>query len=136
MAQARNPSIPAQVQTETEKPGVVLVEAVALAERMNDGRPSAGFFVRRRYHGDRFYLAKPAEFSPRWMRFVNEPPKEWVEKLEKIIKDQTIEDLMVAPPVDPRNPERPFSMGELQDRARQSHEMNYSTGKVQPRNAK
>lgn len=89
-----------QVVTETEKPGLVMVRAVATGERAKDGRPVAGFFVRRRYDGDRFMIAKPEEFSANWMRFEDQPPKEWV----SIIKKRTgvdAEDLMYQPPPDP-----------------------------------
>jgi hypothetical protein len=120
-----------QVITEIEKPdGRVLVEAIASKERDGDARPIAGFFVRRRYHGDRFRIASPQEFSATWMRFVEEPPKDWQDKIKKFTKVDDIADLMYQPPVDPN---KPFSMSELQERDRHSMTMNYSNGKVVPR---
>jgi hypothetical protein len=70
-----------QVMTEIEKPGIVTVQAFSEVgfERQN---AAVGFFVRRRRHGDQFKLANWKEFSPRWMKFVDEPPKEWREKIE------------------------------------------------------
>lgn len=90
-----------QVQTEIEKPGFVMVCAIAHGERMNDGRPVAGFFVRRRYEGDRFMLADPSEFSPVWMRFEDPIPKEWEAPLKKRLKVDSLEQFKYQPPPDP-----------------------------------
>lgn len=118
-----------QVITETENPrGFVLVEAQAHESRMGDGRPIAGFYVQRRYHGQRFRIEKPEEFSPNWMRFVEDPPKEWVEKLKKITKVSDVKELMWEPPFDPN---APFPMS--QAGTREMGVMNYANGRVTPR---
>lgn len=67
--------------TETERPGKILVRAKAAPGRENDAKPVAGFFVRRRYAGDEFRINDWNEFSPRWMEFVDEPPKDWLKKI-------------------------------------------------------
>lgn len=70
-----------QVMTEIEKPGIV--EVMAYSEKgFTRQNEAIGFFVRRRRHGDKFMLADWKEFSPRWMKFTSEPPKEWREKIE------------------------------------------------------
>lgn len=71
-----------QVVTEIEKPGTVLVEAYAPEGEFLRQNQAVGFFVRRRYHGDQFMIARWEEFSPRWMKFVGEVKQEWVEKIE------------------------------------------------------
>ena len=120
-----------QAVTEIEKPGTVLVQAVASADRMDDAHPIAGFFVRRRYHGDTFMIASPEEFSPKWMRFVEEPPKEWKEKLSKRLKFLRMDDLSVDElVVEKEDPNRQFSMSELQgQQAHQSGKLTYSGGR-------
>ena len=80
-----------RVQTETEKPGIVTVEAFCpgidnQAALGNAGShavngQTAGFLVRRRKHGERFKIADWREFSPRWMRFVDDPPKDWLKHI-------------------------------------------------------
>jgi len=117
-----------QVVTEVENPeGSVLVQAVAHVDRQDDSHPLAGFYVRRRYHGDQFMIAAPEEFSPVWMRFVNDPPKEWRDKLgarlKKLQREETVDELKV-------DPNAPFSMTDLQEQNRRSAAMNYATGKV------
>lgn len=75
-----------QVRVETERaPSTsdVLVRAIANESRINDGRPVAGFFVRRRYHGDTFNIQHPSEFSAAWMEFVEDPPEEWLPVIKK-----------------------------------------------------
>lgn len=151
--------IEATVKVETEKDGIILVEAVADEARMGDGRPVAGWFVRRRYHGERFLLEKPEEFSARWMRFVDVPPKDWVEALTQTrkrigpdgrpMKDQegkvvlytilpegdVVEDYILAPELDQRDPRNrrednsPFSMADLARRSKEAVELDYNTGK-------
>jgi hypothetical protein len=130
MATSRAAAIPAKAEVVTEKPGVVMVQAIATVERQNDGRPLAGFFVRRRYQGETFMIAEAKEFSPRWMRFVDEPPKEWHEDLKKILGGD-IEDFM-AESEEPRRrtPEQPFSMTEVSQRARTNQDIDYATGKI------
>jgi len=119
-----------QVMTEVEKPGTV--EVVAFSElgftRQNQ---AVGFFVRRRRHGDRFKLADWREFSPRWMKFVDEPPEDWRKNIEaKFGKDsvtvtggsqtgfdrieETVEQLSMSQAGKPR----------------ESGQFNFSTGKV------
>lgn len=76
------------VQTERDRSQTdVLVRAIADQSRMNDGRPVAGFYVRRRYHGDTFYIQKAEEFSARWMEFVGEPPAKWLPIIKKNYPD-------------------------------------------------
>lgn len=71
-----------QVVTEVEKPGTVLVEAFAPDGAFLRANQAVGFFVRRRKAGDQFKIARWDEFSPHWMKFVGEPPAEWVEKIK------------------------------------------------------
>lgn len=73
--------IAAQVVVETERAYSstdVLVRAVAQPGRLMDGRPVAGFLVRRRYHGEKFFIQSAKEFSANWMEFIDQPPKEWL----------------------------------------------------------
>jgi hypothetical protein len=121
-------AIAAQVITETEKPGTVLVRAFANQDRMGDARPIAGFFVRRRYHGDTFLLARPEEFSPTWMRFVNDPPAEWADQLKKVAKAHKVDLEDFTKPAETEM----FAMSQVSDRDRGA-QMNYSNGRVTPR---
>jgi hypothetical protein len=122
-----------QVQTEVENPnGRIAVKAVAPAERMDDGRPVAGFYVRRRYHGDEFMIEKAADFSPKWMRFVDTPPEDWVTTIksryphfdadEAMVED---EPLTAKQRADARRKEmqRPLSMSQVADAERTAKEM-------------
>lgn len=80
----------ATVQVMTERPpsqSDVMVRAVAGAGQINDGKPVAGFFMRRRYHGDTFFIQNADEFSTRWMEFVDAPPESWVANIKKREKD-------------------------------------------------
>lgn len=82
-----------RAQVETERPGTVKVRAKAAPGHELDARPIGGFYVRRRYEGDVFYIAKPEDFSPRWMEFVDQPPKDWLEKIG--IREEQREAFMV-----------------------------------------
>lgn len=113
-----------QVIVETEKPGIVRVRAIASPDKQMDARPVAGFFVRRRYHGDIFAIAKWEEFSTRWMEFVDQPPQEWIEKIQA--KYGEIPELARAEQEEPEP--KTFSMGELAKQPTAT--MNYSTGQV------
>jgi hypothetical protein len=121
------------VVTQIENPeGTVLVQAVAHADRMDDAHPIAGFYVRRRYHGDTFLIARPEDFSPIWMRFVNDPPKEWKDKLGARLKTMRMdEDISVdGLVVEKEDPNRQFSMSELQaQQPRQSGKISYKGGR-------
>lgn len=80
----------AQVIVETERAATandVYVRALASTGKLNDGKPVAGFLLRRRYHGDIFALQHPQEFSPNWMEFVDMPPDNWVKEIRKLHKD-------------------------------------------------
>lgn len=80
----------AQVVVETERAATVhdvLVRALASTGKLNDGKPVAGFLLRRRYHGDVFALQHPKEFTPNWMEFVESPPESWVKEIRKLHKD-------------------------------------------------
>lgn len=116
-----------QVITENENPrGFVRVQAVAEDSKLGDGRPVAGYYYQRRYHGQTFLIERPEDFSPRWMRFVDEPPEDWVAKIKKITRVSDVKELMRAP----TDPNAPFAMSQLQERDRQSATMNYSNGRV------
>jgi hypothetical protein len=80
--QSRTPVVAAQINVISDVPGSVTVRAVAPTERMNDARPLAGFYIRRRYHNDEFALSDWRQFSKRWMEFVDEPPEDWVKAME------------------------------------------------------
>lgn len=138
--------VSAQVQTVTEKPGLVRVVAFASRDRKDDAKPIAGFFVRRRYAGSDFLLAKPEEFSPRWMRFVEAPPKEWIEPVMKICESQfkqglidkmTVDDLTKVPAYDEelmgQGGSAQVSMSQLADQQRRSFQMD-GHGRITPRN--
>jgi hypothetical protein len=80
----------ATVQVMTERPRTgndVLVRAVANESQMSDGKPMAGFFIRRRYHGDTFYIRKASEFSARWMEFIDTPPDAWLASIKNRYPD-------------------------------------------------
>lgn len=114
----------AQVFVETEKPGTVMVRAVASADKQDDARPVAGFFVRRRYHGDTFMLADWKEFSPRWMQFMGDVPTEWLDSIKAKFgefPDHEDDEPQVQAP-------QMFSMG--QAAKPQTATINYSNGKV------
>ena len=123
-----------KVETEIEKPGTVMVRAVAHGEAINDGRPVAGFFVRRRYDGDRFLLASPDEFSPTWMRFEDTPPKEWDAVLKKKLDKSgvTVEDIMYREPPDPARARQVPQMSMSQMQSHVPHQMD-GQGRVSPR---
>lgn len=81
-----------KVHVETERDGIVTVEAFSeeavagaspgvSGKVLADANKPAGFFVRRRYHGDRFKINDWKEFSPKWMRFVDTPPEGWIEQI-------------------------------------------------------
>lgn len=70
-----------RVETVTEKPGIVTVQAIKPDSVMTRENQMVGFFVRARREGDRFQIARWEEFSPRWMRFVDQPPEDWAEKI-------------------------------------------------------
>jgi hypothetical protein len=126
-------------KTEIEKPGVVLVQAFAPPTKAEDAKPVCGFFVRRRFHGQQFLLAKPEEFSANWMQFAETPPKEWIEKLRalgRIEAKADISEYMVPSGLSTKDQlikeqTETFSVGELMLREKQSQTMNYSTGRVQ-----
>lgn len=81
---AREMPIAAKVDVTTDPvvPGIIRVRAVAPSDRKNDARPVAGFYVVRRYDGEVFSISDWKQFSRRWMEFIDEPPKEWLEALE------------------------------------------------------
>lgn len=79
-------SFAGKVNVETdvqERGGIVMVQAVAPQNRINDSRPIAGAYLKRRYHDEKFLIRSPEQFSITWMRFVDEPPASWVEFLTK-----------------------------------------------------
>jgi len=76
----------ANVQVMTERPASgtdVLVRAVANGNTSMDGKPLAGFFTRRRYQGDTFFIQKPEEFSAKWMEFAEDPPTSWLATIKR-----------------------------------------------------
>ncbi len=77
-------AITAQVVLETESRGRVTVRAKAPGNRANDAKPIAGFFGAKRYYaGQTFRINDWQQFSPRWMEFVDEPPAEWIAKIQE-----------------------------------------------------
>lgn len=121
-----------KVQVETEKPGIVLVRAKAAPGREGDSRPIAGFYVRRRYEGDTFKINEWHEFSPRWMEFVDQPPPDWLEKIEA--REGSRDDLFAKAQIEnAKTPEQKlaesmFSMASMMN-AQPSAAINQSTGK-------
>jgi hypothetical protein len=88
MAQSRSPrtqAVAAEVRVIDDLPvtGGVRVRALAAKGHETDARPIAGFYVRRRYAGDEFEIPNWQTFSSNWMEFIEEPPKEWREKIEE-----------------------------------------------------
>ena len=122
-----------QVVTEIENPNAhVAVKAIAPIDRQDDARPVAGFYVRRRYHGDEFMIEKAEEFSPTWMRFVDTPPDEWIAAIKSRYPDfdmnqSMAEDvpLTAKQRADARRREmqRPVSMSQMADADRTSKEI-------------
>lgn len=102
-----------RAQVETEKPGTVRVRAKAAPGHELDARPIGGFYVRRRFAGDEFKIAKPEDFSPRWMEFVDQPPKEWLDKIS--IREEERGQFMAQSVEENFKPpaEREFSMAEV-----------------------
>ncbi len=123
-----------RAQVETERPGKVLVRAKAAPGKDGDGRPIGGFYVRRRYAGDEFRINDWQEFSPRWMEFVDEPPKDWIEKIEG--REGMRMDLMAEAEVsnakspDQRFAEMLLSMSQVANGGGERGTINFATGKV------
>lgn len=123
-------------QTETERPGVVAVRAKAPNGRENDARPVCGFYVRRRYAGQEFMIAKWQDFSPRWMEFVDPTsvPEDWFEKIElrekqrdKVAAEAVIENAMT--PMQ-RLVHEVFSMRDAATGGDEAGTLNFATGQV------
>lgn len=120
-----------QVVTQNENPnGRVLVVAVAEESKLGDGRPIAGFYYQRRYHGQQFRIEKPQEFSPRWMRFVEEPPADWADKLKAYDLD-TKKFAKLDAKEFVADPNEIFAMSQAQ--GRENGVMNYANGRVTAR---
>lgn len=122
-----------QVQTETDRPGKVLVQAKPAPGREMDARPIGGFYIRRRYAGDQFRINDWTEFSPRWMEFIEEPPAEWKEKILaregdiRLMAEKAAEENVLTP-VDLMKREM-FSMASMM-RPQVEQTLNQATGKV------
>lgn len=117
----------AQVKVETERASSnndVLVRAIAQPGRMNDGRPLAGFLLRRRYHGETFYIQNASEFSAKWMEFVDEPPEGWLPVIRTRYPEFTLDSRFEEAKLD-RN--EAMNRGELTAKI-DSGEFDYSNG--------
>lgn len=85
MAQSKVATIKAEVNVIDELPvkgTAVRVRAKAAKGHEEDARPIGGFFVRRRYAGDEFYINDWKQFSANWMEFVDEPPQAWLDAMK------------------------------------------------------
>lgn len=74
-----------KAEVKTDYPGIVPVRAIDNREGLIREKSACGFFGVKRYAGEVFHLNKPEEFSPRWMELV-EPdnlPKGWKEIIEQ-----------------------------------------------------
>ena len=122
-----------RVQTETERPGIITVRAKAAPGREMDAKPVAGFFVRRRFEGDTFKINEWHEFSPRWMEFVDNPPQEWLDKINAREQNnqqiQTRAEAENAKTPETRIAETMFSMASVM-RNQEGGTINQATGKV------
>lgn len=144
-----------EVRTVIDLPGEVTVMAIAHKDRLLDAKPIAGHYLRRRYHGDRFQIQNADQFSPTWMRLVDEPPSDWLPTIKKKVESSIdpeirameLYDLMAADNADQyltprqlaekkaRAMSRTFAPSELQDE-RPSKEMDYSNGQVRDKQRK
>ncbi len=149
--------VDAKTMTERED-GIVEVEAIASAEAIGDGKPVAGFYVRRRFHRERFLIAKPEDFSPTWMRFVDVPPGDWEGKIrsnewvgakgkevKRPLTAEEIQEHMAVPELTPLEIQKqrararannPMSMREVSDQVAIPNEINTATGQVEPRRSR
>lgn len=137
MAQSRAPraqAIPAEVRVidDIAVPKGVRVRCLAAKGHEGDARPISGFYIRRRYEGDEFLIPSWEMFSSNWMEFVDEPPAEWLEKLEE--RDQRkIE--VAAKAAEQREPpsaeDLMFAMSQMVARSigRNPNEFDHSSGK-------
>lgn len=119
-----------QLQVETDRPGLVKVRAKAAAGREMDSRPLAGFYIRRRYEGDTFAINDWREFSPRWMEFIEEPPKEWLDAIEKRegVREIVMAEAAANGVVEPARPSQ-FAMSQSNPVPRSSNEFDYGKGR-------
>ncbi len=123
-------------QVEVERPGVVKVRARPPSGRENDSRPVCGFYVRRRYADDEFMIGSWADFSPRWMEFVNveDVPADWLDKIEAREKERerVAADAMIENNLTPtqKMAAQLMSMAQVANGGGEIGEINHSTGKV------
>jgi hypothetical protein len=124
-----------QVQVETERPGIVTVRAKPAPGREFDAKPIGGFYVRRRYAGDEFKIAKWQDFSPRWMEFVKpeEVPTDWIEAIKaregaiEVFAQEAAEQDSLSP--EERRKQELMSMADLA-RGGDKQTINQATGAV------
>lgn len=118
-----------EVQTEVDG-GKVRVRAIAPNGRINDARPVAGFFIRRRYHGEEFLIASWDQFYPSWMEFVDQPPEEWKSKIQKAkdARDHSLEQIKAHDQIMRERMQQTVSMGELLHQP--GSQMDTATGQV------
>lgn len=130
-----------RVETVIEQPGVCTVEAFKPAAMMDREGQMVGFFVRSRHVGDRFQIAKWEDFSPRWMKFVDQIPEGWEEKIKERekLRGQIAELSMAearATPNDKLLQVAHEAAGVALSQVHQSQDggtMNFATGKITPR---